>query len=104
MAVNQLSLDGWYTRMLHVLLNIWSEHVTNEKLYGWLPWFSDRVASRTMQFAGHCDRHQELADFSYGSHHVWRFWRGMLGWRALRSWPDVWMKQIDHLALAAILN
>ena len=55
------SLDGCYTRMLRVVLNInWNEHVTNEQLYGGLPRLSDKVASRRMQFAGHCHRHPEL--------------------------------------------
>ena len=55
------SLDGCYTRMLRAVLNInWSERVDNEKLYGVLPLLSDKVASRRMQFAGHCHRHPEL--------------------------------------------
>ena len=34
--------------------------MTNMQLYGVLPQLSDRVASRRMQFAGHCHRHPEL--------------------------------------------
>ena len=42
------------------MLDIWREHVTNEQLYGGLPRLSDKVASRRMQFVGHCHRHPEL--------------------------------------------
>ena len=55
------SLDGSYTRMLRVVLNIDPhEHITNEQLYSGLPRISDRVAARRMKLAGHCYRHQEL--------------------------------------------
>ena len=55
------SLDGCYTRMLRVVMNIDPhEHITNKHLYGGLPKLSDRVASRKMKLAGHCHRHQEL--------------------------------------------
>ena len=57
----QKSLDGCYTRMLRVILNIdQNEHVTNKHLYGGLPRLCDKVASRRMKLAGHCHRHQEL--------------------------------------------
>ena len=47
--------------MLRAVLNVnWSERVSNERLYGVLPLLSDKVASRRMQFAGHCHRHPEL--------------------------------------------
>ena len=55
------SLDGSYTRMLRVVLNIDPhKHVANEQLYSGLPRISDRVAARRMKLAGHCYRHQEL--------------------------------------------
>ena len=55
------SLDGSYTRILRVVLNIDPhEHITNEQLYSGLPRISDRVAARRMKLAGHCYRHQEL--------------------------------------------
>ena len=55
-------LNGTYTRMLRQALNIhWSSHTTNEVLYGNLPKVSDKVASRRLQLAGHCQRHPELS-------------------------------------------
>ena len=57
----QKSLDGCYTRMLRVALNIsWKDHVTNASLYGELPRVSDKVAFRRLGLAGHCYRHPEL--------------------------------------------
>ena len=56
------SLNGAYTRMLRKALNVhWSSHTTNEVLYGGLPYISDTIASRRLQLAGHCFRHQELS-------------------------------------------
>ena len=38
------SLDGCYTRMLRMVLNIsWRQHITNKELYGELPKLSDRI-------------------------------------------------------------
>ena len=57
----QKSLDGCYTRMLRVVLNInKSTHVTNNILYAGIPRVSDKIAVRRMRLAGHCQRHQEL--------------------------------------------
>ena len=57
----QKSLDGCYTRMLRVVLNInQDEHITNKRLYGELPSVSEKIAVRRMRLAGHCHRHQEL--------------------------------------------
>ena len=57
----QKSLDGCYTRMLRVVLNIdKSTHVTNERLYAGIFRVSDKIAARRMRLAGHCQRHQEL--------------------------------------------
>ena len=56
------SLDGTYTRMLRRAMNIhWSSKTTNKELYGKLPAVSDKIASRRLQLAGHCQRHPELA-------------------------------------------
>ena len=56
------SLNGTYTRMLRKALNVhWSSHTPNEVLYGDLPRVSDKIASRRLQLAGHCFRHQELS-------------------------------------------
>ena len=57
----QKSLDGCYTRMLRVVLNInQDEHITNQRLYGALPSVSEKIAVRRMRLAGHCHRHREL--------------------------------------------
>lgn len=56
------SLDGTYTRMLRRALNVhWTSKTTNKTLYGALPRISDKIASRRLQLAGHCQRHPELA-------------------------------------------
>lgn len=56
------SIDGTYTRMLRKALNVhWSTHTTNEVLYGKLPKVTDKIASRRLQLAGHCQRHPELS-------------------------------------------
>ena len=57
----QKSLDGCYTRMLRVALNInQGEHITNKRLYEALPSVSEKIAVRRMRLAGHCHRHQDL--------------------------------------------
>ena len=41
------SLNGFYTRMLRVALNVfWQSHTSNEYLYGDLPRVGDKVAAR----------------------------------------------------------
>ena len=53
-------LDGCYTRMLRLALNIsWRSHTTNRLLYGDLPPVSLKVQQRRMRLAGHCMRHRE---------------------------------------------
>ena len=55
------SLDGTYTRMLRKVLNIhWSSRTTNKELYRDMPAVSDKIASRRLQLAGHCQRHPEF--------------------------------------------
>ena len=56
-------LDGVYTRMLRVALNMsWKDHITNVNLYGKLPRLSDKIRQRRMRLAGHCVyRHPELS-------------------------------------------
>ena len=50
-------LDGCYTRMLRSVFNIhWSQHVTNQDLYGDMPKVSDKIRERRARFAGHCFR------------------------------------------------
>ena len=54
------SLDGTYTRMLRMALNVhWQEHKTNEEVYGKLPKVTSKVAERRCKLAGHCIRHIE---------------------------------------------
>ena len=51
------SLDGTYTRMLRMVLNVdWRDHVTNHVLYGKLPKISSVIRQRRLQLAGHCYR------------------------------------------------
>ena len=55
------SLNGCYTRMLRVVLDIkWYHHVPNNEMYGSMSRVGDTVAARRMQLAGHCFRHKEL--------------------------------------------
>ena len=56
----QKSLDGVYTRMLRMALNVsWKQHITNEELYGDLPKVTTKIAMQTLKLAGHCVRHPE---------------------------------------------
>ena len=53
-------LDGTYTRMLRVVLDIsWREHPTRQRLYGKLPLLSNTIVNSRMRFAGHCFRSQD---------------------------------------------
>ena len=53
-------LDGCYTRMLRMALNIsWKQKMTNEQLYAEIPPVSSKVAHRRMKLSGHCIRHPE---------------------------------------------
>ena len=55
-----ISLDGAYTRMLRMSLNIsWKQHVTNEELYDDLPKLSCKIKKRRLRLAGHCVCHPE---------------------------------------------
>ena len=54
------SLDGCYTRMLRMVLNIsCRQHITNKELYGELPKPSERIREARLRIAGHCVRHPE---------------------------------------------
>ena len=54
------SLDGCYTRMLRMALNVsWQQHITNKDLYGELPKVTSRIREARMRIAGHCIRHTE---------------------------------------------
>ena len=53
-------MDGCYTRMLRMVLNIsWKEKLTNQELYQDLPKVSDIVRERRLRLAGHCVRHDD---------------------------------------------
>ena len=55
------SLDGVYTRMLRMVLNVsWEDHDKNIDLYGALPRVTDKIRARRMGLAGHCVRHPGL--------------------------------------------
>ena len=57
----QNSLDGCYTRMLRMAMNMsWIEKVRNGVLYGNLPRVTDKIRERRLRLAGHCVRHSEL--------------------------------------------
>ena len=59
-ATMKKQLDGCYTRMLRMVLNVsWKQKLTNVQLYQDLPPLSDKVAYRRMKLAGHCVRHEE---------------------------------------------
>ena len=51
------SIDGCYTRMLRMVLNVsWKSHTTNKVLYGKLPKLSDTIRMRRLRLAGHSHR------------------------------------------------
>ena len=67
-------LNGCYTRMLHMCLNIsWKKTLTNEQLYQLLPPVPHKVAEPRMKFTGHCVRH---ADVTASSLELWEPSRG----------------------------
>ena len=48
-------LDGCYTRMLRMALNIsWKRHLTNRELYRGLPTVPEKIRKRRLRLAGHC--------------------------------------------------
>ena len=55
-------LDGCYTRMLRMALNVnqYREGVYNAKLYGDLPRVSLKIRQRRLRLAEHAIRHPEL--------------------------------------------
>ena len=59
---DEKALDGVYTRMLRMSLNVsWENHIRNVDLYGNLPRLSDKIRQRRMGLSGHCVRHPELS-------------------------------------------
>ena len=60
-VADEKALDGMYTRMLRVALDVsWEEHMRNVDLYGKLPRLTDKIRQRRMRMAGHSLRHPEL--------------------------------------------
>jgi len=60
-ARDESRLDGCYTRMLRMVMNItWMDKMTNEDLYGNLPTISNKIRERRLRLAGHCVRHSKL--------------------------------------------
>ena len=54
-------IDGCYTRMLRMALNVdWRQHITNKVVYGHLPRVTSKIQGRRMKLAGHIQRHEEL--------------------------------------------
>ena len=60
-AATEKRLDGCYTRMLRMALDVsWRDKLTNKELYGKLPKISTRIRMRRMRLAGHIQRHDDL--------------------------------------------
>ena len=60
-AQQERKIDGLYTRMLRMALNVsWENHMSNVDLYDTLPRATDKLRARRMRLAGHCVRHPEL--------------------------------------------
>ena len=54
-----MGIDGCYRRLLRAALNVsWSDHVTNEALYGDKPPISETIKERRLRFSGHCWRNK----------------------------------------------
>ena len=80
------SLDGVYTRMLRMALNVsWKQHITNEELYGDLPKVTAKIAMHRLRLAGHCVRHpEEIAS-------------QLVLWNPLRGNPSRGRKKTDFI-------
>lgn len=80
------SLDGVYTRMLRMALNVsWKQHITNEELYGDLPKITAKIAMHRLRLAGHCVRHpEEIAS-------------QLVLWKPLRGNPGRGRKRTDFI-------
>ena len=54
-------IDGCYTRMLRMALNVrWYDKVSNKDLYGDIPNITDVIQKRRMRLAGHLQRHDDI--------------------------------------------
>ena len=66
MKAHESQLDVTYTWILCFALNVhWSQHITNEQLYGNLPHFSATIRLCCMKFVDHC---RQYPKFSSGHH------------------------------------
>ena len=64
---DEKALNGVYTRMLRMALNIsWEDHVKNVDMYGDLPRVTDKIRGRRMRQAGHCVRHHRVGKYEWG--------------------------------------
>ena len=55
------NIDGVYTRMLRMVLNVsWEDHTKNVDFYGTIPRVTDKIRARRMGLAGPCVHHPEL--------------------------------------------
>ena len=89
-------INGTYTRMLRVCLNIlWNQHPTKKLLYGNLPPVTETIKERRLRFAGHCHRSkEELAGITL-------LWQPMHGYttvgRPYRTYIDQLTDDTGHL-------
>ena len=62
-ARDESRLDGCYTRMLRMVMNItWMDKMTIEDLYGNLPRISNKIRERRLGRAGHCVRQRARSE------------------------------------------
>ena len=60
MKTHESQLDAMYMLMLHFGLNVhWSQHITNEQLYGDLPHLNTMIRLHHMKFVGLCCQAEE---------------------------------------------
>ena len=54
-------IDGCYTRMLRMALNInWRDKINNNTVYGTMPRATVKIRERRLRLAGHVQRHDDL--------------------------------------------
>ena len=60
MKAHESQLDGRHMLMLCFALNVhWSQHITNEQLYGDLPHLGATIRLHHLKFVGHCCQAEE---------------------------------------------
>ena len=81
-------LDGTYTRMLRMALNVsWKQHMTNKILYGTLPKISEKIRANRLRLAAHCVRHEEEEASK------------VILWQPNRGWVNNGRKPLDFVDL-----